>query len=323
MKVLITGANGFIGSYLCLLLSAKGVAVRASCRTVQSSNLIKSKISDVVITGDISGNTDWSEALEGVELVIHLAACVHQIKPVDGDSNSLFNSINADGTYNLARQAAENQVSRFIFVSSVKVHGEGAFQEHPFTESCVTGINCDEYGLSKHLAENHLREVSQHSNMEFVIIRPPLVYGAGVGANFKSLMRLLDTGIPLPFAGVENKRSMIAVDNLCDFIDFCISDDKVVNETFLISDNRDLSLPQLLTLIRKSMNQKSRLFYLPLIMIRMLFTILGRKMQFEKLTGSYVLDSSKVQKSLTWKPVVSVEDAINKTVKHYKENIKK
>ncbi len=234
--VLVTGANGFVGKPLCLALFEQGQALRAAVRSenVQVENC---EIGDIA---DISGQTDWRNALQGVKVVIHLAARVHVMKDASIDPLAEFRKINVEGTLNLAKQAAKAGVKRFIFISSIKVNGEHSDLDKPFTEADVANPQ-DAYGLSKYEAEQGLLLIAQQTGMEVVIIRPPLIYGPGVKANFKSMLHFVKRGIPLPFGNINNKRSFIYLGNLISLIMRCIDHPEAANQVFLVSDGDDLS----------------------------------------------------------------------------------
>jgi len=308
-KILITGANGFIGCYLCAFLKGKGYFVRAAVR----NNVRDASGADEYIqVGDIDESTDWQQALAGVDAVIHLAARVHimhetAIYPIES-----FRKVNVQGTEYLARMAAKAGVKRFIFISSVKVNGEGASRS--YTEKDIPGPQ-DVYGVSKREAEDSLACIAAEMGFETVILRLPLVYGLGVKANFKNLIKLASFGLPLPFKGINNRRSFLYCGNLVDAISTCIAHPLAAGETFLVSDGQDVATPDLIKMIACAMNKKVILFSLHPGIVKALCKIVGKAEELEKLTGSLVVDSSKIRNLLGWKPPFTMEEGIRETVK--------
>jgi len=316
-SILITGAKGFIGTHLSSELLKRGYSVRGAVRNSigydkQASN------HDIAVVGDIGPNTNWRNSLDSVDTVIHLASVTHQSAILSDETT--FTRVNVLGTEQLMTSCIEAGIKRIIFISSVKVYGEGDFSDITLDESSIVGKGCDGYGRSKLEAERSIKNIAKHSPIEFVIIRVPLVYGGQVRGNFESLLKLLKTGIPLPFLGIKNKRSMISIDNLVDFIRCCISHPKASNNTFLVSDNDDLSLARLVKIIRTDMKIPIRLFYTPKLLLRAFFALLGRSNQFKKLSGNLRVSPIKAEKILGWKPITSVETALAKTVKTYMKN---
>ena len=236
MTILVTGASGLVGGNLCQHLARDGVRVRGVVR----SPVLAIASCPHAIVGPIDGATDWHHALLNVKAVVHCAARVHVMKDASTDPIAAFRTVNVDGTLNLARQAGAAGVRRFVFISSVKVNGESTKPGHSFTETASPNPQ-DAYGLSKHEAEQGLRQIATDTGMEVVIIRPPLVYGPGVKANFAALMHAVQRGWPMPLGAVHNQRSLVALDNLVDFIVTCLTHPKAANQTFLVSDGQDLS----------------------------------------------------------------------------------
>jgi UDP-glucose 4-epimerase len=312
-KVLITGANGFIGSVLSKRLLMDGFLVRAAYRN--QSNFDSNKIG-LVEVGEIDANTDWQIALKDIDVVIHLAARVHVMKESASDPLAEFKKINTAGTLNLANQAAKEGVRRLIFFSTIKVHGE----QNDKIYSASDNVNpLDPYALSKWLAEQGLQEIRENSELEIVIIRPPLVYGPKVKGNFLRLMKLVNKGFPAPLANVNNKRSMVGVDNLCDLVKTVLLHEKADGEVFLVSDGRDLSTPELIQYLARSLEKPARLFPFPVSWLYFLAGLFGKKPELERLCGSLQVDIQKNQEILSWQPPYSVEDGIGKTVTDYLE----
>lgn len=310
MKVLVTGANGFVGRALCARLDQAGHQVVPGVRRPCG-------ISGEKVVGDIDGATRWAEAVQGCQTVVHLAARVHVMRDTAADPFDEFRRTNVAGTLNLARQAAAAGVRRFVFISSVKVHGESTQAGRLFSEGDAPAPQ-DAYGLSKLEAEQGLLSMAQATGMELVIIRPPLVYGPGVRANFQSLMRAVAKGLPLPLAAVDNRRSLVGLDNLVDFIVTCMAHPAAANQTFLVSDGEDLSTPELIRRLAQSMGKPPRLFALPQGLLRALAALAGRKAAMERVCGNLQVDITKARTILAWRPPQSVRQGLSQTVSHCK-----
>lgn len=311
-KVLVTGANGFVGKALCAELLRQGQSVRAAVRT---ANLQVENIETVPI-GTINGETDWANALLGTKVVVHLAARVHVMKDNAVDPLDAFRKVNIDGTRNLARQAAEAGVQRFIFTSSIKVNGEGTPLGQPYTAEDQPAP-VDPYGISKREAEDALQQLAYETGMEVVIIRPPLVYGPGVKANFLSMMCFLHKGVPLPFGAINNRRSLVALDNLVDFIIACIKHPAAANQTFLISDGEDLSTTDLLLRMAVALNMSARLLPVSQKLLEVGLTAVGKGDLAQRLCGSLQADITKACTMLDWKPLISVDEGLRRTAEYF------
>jgi nucleoside-diphosphate-sugar epimerase len=308
-KILITGVSGFVGKVLLKRLTQDHLAVRSVLRQQnQNFNQIEH-----LLMPSMSESSDWRNALEGCDVVIHLAARVHVMDEDSEDPLSEFRKTNVALTTNFARQAAALGVKRFIFLSSVKVNGEVS-KGKKFNESQDANPQ-DAYAISKWEAEEALRNLSKKTDMEVVIIRPPLVYGPGVKANFLKMMRYLQRGVPLPLGSIQNKRSLVGLNNLVDFIVTCITHPKAANQTFLISDNHDISTSDLLRLISKVMDKRARLIPIPSKLLFWLFSMIGRGDFAERLLGSLEVDISKAKKLLSWSPPATMEDELKETVR--------
>lgn len=299
MKVLVTGANGFVGRALVAGLEADGVAVEAATRQH---------------VGDIGAATDWTAALSGCSTVVHLAARVHVMHDAVSDPLLAFREVNAAGTLNLARQAASENVWRFVYLSSIKVNGEG--REEPYRESDNTAPQ-DLYAISKWEAEQGLRQIERETGMEVVILRPPLVYGPGVKANFLRLLRAVDKGWPLPLGAVENRRSLLYLGNLVDAIQLCLVHPAAAGQTYLLSDGEDVSSPELFRLLARAMGRPSRLLPVPPTWLRLAGWLLGRRAEVDRLLGSLVVDSSLIRQELGWSPPFQLDAGLTETVRHY------
>ena len=312
-RVLVTGANGFVGTVLCDQLVAGGFLIRGTFRSAKAADCSSNNIEKVIV-GEINASTDWQKALKDVNIVIHLAARVHVMHETDSDPFAAFERVNTTGTLNLAEQAAFTGVKRLIFLSTIKVNGEQTQQAYLASDL----VNpTDPYGLSKWRAEQGLRTIRDDSDIEIVIIRPPLVYGPQVKGNFLRLITLINKNWLIPLASVNNKRSMVSVDNLCDLIKTCLSHSKADGELFLVSDGQDLSTPELIQLIADSMKKTVKLLPFPVAWLYFFAGLIYKRQEVERLCGSLQVDIQKNQEILNWQPPFSVAEGIHKTVIEY------
>lgn len=309
MKILLTGGTGFVGS--ALLVELQKLADFRVISAVRSS--FSALSNDVVVVGNIDGTTDYSSALNGANVVVHVAARAHIMHDEVVNPLGEYRKVNVEGTLNLAKQAAAAGVKRFVYISSIKVNGESTTGLTAFVEA-NTAIPEDPYGVSKYEAEVGLRLLAKETGLEVVIIRPPLVYGPGVKANFLSLLKLSATGLPLPFGSVNNKRSMVYVGNLVDLIVRCINHPSAANETFLVSDGDDVSLRSLLTMMRSAMGRSARLVPVPVGLFKLAGALTGRRGVVDRLVGDLQVDSTKARKLLEWEPPFTVSQGIEVTV---------
>ena len=302
MKVLVTGANGFVGRTLVEHLSRdRRSMVRAAVRRndYEPSPLVEPT------AGDLSADRDWTVSLRGIDLVVHLAARVHVLRDRSADPLDEYRRVNVAGTVNLARSAAAAGVRRFVYLSSLKVNGEsGRFTEQDRPRPA------DPYAQSKHEAEVAVRQAAKECGLEVVIIRAPLVYGPGVQANFRMLMRAIALGVPLPLGAIRNSRSLVGVDNLADFIATCLAHPAAANQTFLVADGEDLSTPELVRRLARAMGRPARLFPVPDALLRLGALLCGGQDIAGRLLDSLEADITKARRLLSWSPPVSVDEGL-------------
>jgi nucleoside-diphosphate-sugar epimerase len=295
MRVLVTGATGFVGRALIpMLMQAGHEVVAAARRPAVVSGLA------VRVVGEVGPDTDWSEALEGCDAVVHLAARVHVMQADAGADIAAFRSVNVAGTARLARQAALAGVSRLVFVSTVKVHGECS-PGHALTERDAPHPK-EPYAVSKAEAEEALREVMAQTSLEVVILRPPLVYGPGVGANFAALLHAVKSGWPLPFGAIRNRRSLVYVGNLCDAILRCVLHPAAVGRTFLVDDGVPVSTPELIRALAAACGRRPRLIAIPPAWLQVAGTVFGRRQAVDRLLGDLEVDSGLFREVCGWAP---------------------
>jgi nucleoside-diphosphate-sugar epimerase len=316
MKVLVTGASGFVGRAVCHRLQADaGISVVAAVRRSISPpcDADSSAIAMVQVLPDLGGDADWSAALEGVDAVVHAAARVHVMHERSIDPLAEYRQINVHGTLRLARQAADNGVRRLVFISSVKVNGAATAPGALFSPHDVPAPT-EPYGISKWEAEQGLWEIAHASGMELVVVRPPLVYGPGVKANFAALMRATQLGWPLPLGAVNNLRSYLALDNLADFIRVCLLHPMAANQTFLVSDGHDLSTRDLVAGIALAAGRPVRLLPVPVWLLRLGAMLVGRRAEAARLCDNLQLDIGKTADLLAWTPPISVAEGLSRAV---------
>ena len=309
-RILLTGSTGFVGSRLHAVLGSTYSVVAVS-RLPQ----IASDGSQTIGVGDLSGDTAWGSVLQGVDCVVHVAGRAHKLNDKCENPLLAFRKVNVEASLNLAQQACDAGVKRFIFISSIGVHGVNTTGA-PLDEHSPLIPHAD-YALSKLEAENELKDVSIKYGMELVIIRPPLVYAGNAPGNFQALLKLVASGLPLPFRGVKNKRSIIALENLVDLVSLCVEHPAAADQTFLASDGVDVSTSQIIRYLAKGMGHEARLFPVPDGVVSRVARLIGRETTYDQLYGSLVIDSSKARGLLGWTPPVAPDEALVEAGKDY------
>ena len=313
-RVLVTGASGFVGLPLCKEIRHREWQVRAAVRSPAQFHTMGI---EPVIIGAIDGETYWDEALSGIDVVIHLAARVHVMKDISADPLAEFLKVNLHGTVNLAQQAARAGVKRLVYVSSIKVNGERTGETTPFTELDNPNPQ-DPYAVSKWQAEQALQRIAQETNLEAVIVRPPLVYGPGVKGNFISLLAAIDRGVPLPLASANNARSLVYVGNLVDALIGCATHPAAAGQTYLVSDGEDVSTAVLVEKIARALGRNNRSFHFPPALLRAVATLAGRSEQIDRLFGSLRVSNEKICSELSWSPPYTLDQGLRATADWYR-----
>ncbi len=311
--MLVTGATGFVGSFLCRRLLDKGHHVRGTLLATESPSALPFGVEPAPVE-PLGPETRWTEALSGIDTVIHLAARVHIMDDPAADPLTEFRKVNTAGTARLAAEAAAAGVRRLVFVSSIKVNGEES--SVPYTERAPLNPT-DPYGISKREAEDLLRRIEAETGLEVVVLRPTLVYGPGVKANFRNLMKAVLCGVPLPLASIANRRSLVYVGNLADAVAACAVHPQAGGKTYLISDGDDISTPELVRRLAAALGVPPRLFPVPVFLMRMVGAVAGRRAAIDRLAGSLTVDSSKIHRELNWTPPFSMEEGLRATAEWF------
>jgi UDP-glucose 4-epimerase len=311
MRILVTGATGFVGSTLSRVLAQSGHVVRAALR---QNRELPEHFAEKVVIGDIHAGTDWRAALANVDCVVHAAARAHVLN--DPASNSkLYFETNVRGTAQLAREAASSSVRRLVYISSVKVNGEHT--EGPAYKASDEPKPQDPYGVSKWLAEQTLMEHAAATGLEAAVVRPPLIYGPGVRANFLRLMRWVERGLPLPFGQVRNQRSLVSVWNLCNLIERVLEHPAAAGNIWMVSDGEDLSTPELIRGIAAAMERRITLLPVPVGWLAMAGEAVGKGAEIARLCGSLTVDIEATRQRLGWSPPLNVQEGLSRTVAWY------
>lgn len=315
MRVLVTGANGFVGAATVRRLLQDGAfEVRRALRSASPAALDTVGTYDSVAIGDIDGGTDWRAALEGCDVVVHTAARVHMMRESASNPLAAFRSVNTEGSVNLAYQAAQAGVRRLVFISSVKVNGEASALGHPFRPQDLGQCPSDPYGISKFEAEQGLRAVAAATGLEIVVIRPVLVYGPGVRANFESMMKWVARGVPLPLGAIcTNRRSLVGIDNLADLIACCVVHPAAAGEVFFAADAEDVSTTELLTRVGAALGKPARLLAVPAALLQAGARLVGLGAVTQRLCGSLQVDISTNARLLGWHPPYSLDVGLKQT----------
>ena len=314
MKVLVTGANGFVGAAATAQLAQSGYQTMALSRHRLAPSSLGAHITP--ICGTFEDLAQWQQALAGCDAVVHSAARVHQVQEASSDPLKDYRRVNVDHTLALARAAHNQGVKRFVFLSSIKVNGEQTAAHQPFLADDVCNP-LDPYGISKYEAEQALLQLATETGLEVVIIRPPLVYGPGVKANFLSMMRWLQRGLPLPLGAIYNQRSLLGLGNLLDLINMCLTHPMAANQIFLASDGHDVSTTELLQRMAKALNASPRLVKVPQSWLEASAKLVGKPGMAQRLCGNLAVDISKTRDLLGWQPPVPLEAGLRDTAAHF------
>jgi len=323
-RVLVTGANGFVGMSLSVALVAKGLSVRLAARNEQICSEVDRRLAKIVhrccydtnvveVTpvGDLGTDIEWRPTLQGIDTVVHLAGRAHVLKERTSDPMAIFRAVNVAGTKRLAECAVETGVRRLIYISSIKVNGEQT-RGRPYDEHDSPQPE-DEYGISKWEAEQALWGVVMQSSMEAVVLRPPLLYGPGVKGNFYALMHAIARGVPLPIASVNNRRSLLNVRNLVDAILLCLDRNAAIGKTYLLADDEDVSSPDLARRIGDALGRQARLFSCPPGLLKFAGASMGRSAAVSRLLGSLQVNSKKIRDELGWRPSTGIRQGLSET----------
>ncbi|SIR21985.1 UDP-glucose 4-epimerase [Rhizobium sp. RU35A] len=304
--ILVTGATGFVGGHLCRILRERQMDFRAASRRSAPG---------CITTGPLSAGTDWGPALAGVDTVIHLAGRAHVLRETAADAEAAFRAVNVEGTLALAHQAAHAGIRRFVFVSSIKVNGEHTEPGRPFTPTDPPAPQ-DAYGRSKADAEAALVALAAQSGMELTVVRPPLVYGAGVGANFSLLMRWAGSGLPCPFGALDNRRSLVYVETLCDLLVRAAGHPAAAGEILMVSDDEDVSTRELFARLATLQGRRALALPVPVSLLRTIATLAGKRSMSDRLLSSLQVDIGQTKARLDWLPPYSLATGLQRTVTH-------
>ncbi len=319
-RVLVTGANGFVGRYVCRTLIASGFSPIAGVRDLRIWPELQQAIpglNEVSLLGDLGTNPKLLDSLSGASVVVHLAARVHMMRESARDPLEEFRKVNVNGTKSIALAAAAAGVRRLIFVSTVKVHGEST-SDKPLSEDTPSNPE-DPYSISKWEGEEALRAVAAGTGLEVVIVRPPLVYGPGVGGNFLRLIKLVDRALLLPWPKTTNCRSIVGVENLADFLARCVDHPETAGRTFLVKDSEDVSTRELITRLARFLDRPLRLFPIPEGLFRFAARLASKQDAASRVLDSLVIDSGRAQRLLEWNPPMTLDEGLAETARWYRQ----
>ena len=312
--IMVTGANGFAGRAICAYLRDKGYKVRGTVREGSATG-DQTPITSNVVVGDLLGSPDWSAALDGVDTIVHLAGRAHILRETEGNPSAIYRQVNTMGTQRLAQAAVKAGVRRFVFTSTLGVNGNST-TGRPFRESDPVNPYRP-YGKSKWDAEQSLKAIAAESELEWVVVRPPLMYGPGVKGNFLRLLHWVRRGLPLPLASVKNQRSFLGVNNFASFIDHCISHPSAAGEVFHVSDGENLSTPGLIKRLAHHMNRPARLFPMPSVFLGTMARMAGQSHAWQRVGGSLVVDAEKCRRLLEWQPPFTLNEGLREMVEWF------
>lgn len=312
MTVAVTGASGFVGKALVRQLVRREIPVRGLVRACDATQVA----GDWFAVGDMRQVVDWAKALRGIDVIIHCAARAHVMRETQADARAAFRAVNVEATRRLAEQGVACGIRRLVYVSSIKVNGEQTTSDRPFRHADKAAPE-DAYGISKWEAEQVLWEIAARTGLEVVVVRPPLVYGPHVKGNFVRLLRWVALGLPLPLGSVTNQRSLVGLDNLTDLLVRCVDHPAASGGTFLVSDGRDLSTPELLRLLAQAMGRQGRLLPLPPRWLKAAGKVVRQHGAVSRLLGSLRVDISHTRETLNWNPPVSVEEELQRTAEWF------
>jgi nucleoside-diphosphate-sugar epimerase len=313
-RFLVTGAAGFVGRHLVAELRARGFPVRQVVRNVSGF----SKADDVVAVADIAGDVDWTSALKDVNVVVHLAARAHRLRDESGDPLSAFRRVNVEATKRLAQAAAAARIGRFVYVSTIGVHGDRSVAT-PTTEHAPIAPH-DDYTLSKAEAEAALNDIAARTGLSTVILRPCLVYGADAPGNVARLLRWAGSGVPLPLASISNQRSLLFVRNFVDALIASALHPDAVGRVYVVSDNERTSTPMLISRLAQALDRPARIVPFPVALLRLAGRLIGRSKDVSRLVDSLAVESSTIRRELSWRPPYSLQEGIEQTAQWFKKN---
>ena len=312
---LITGATGFVGQAMCRKLLACGWNVSGTIRpALHDMSELPPGVAPCSV-GSLGPGTDWRKALSGIDVIVHLAARVHIMKETAEDSLMEFRQVNTHATERLARMAAQTGVRRLVFLSTIKVNGESTGNQ-AFTETDAPNPQ-DNYALSKWEAEQALKRVAAETGLDLVVLRSPMVYGPVVKGNFLRLLQAVQRGMPLPFASIRNRRSIVFLGNLVEAIIICMTHTQAKGKTYLVSDDEQISTAELISRIARALGRPARLWPFPAELLRIAAMLAGKSTEADRLLNSLLVDSSKIRSELGWKPSASLDQGLAETARWF------